>query len=512
MNPPATRKLRARQTNRPAIIEDLPPEMICELFKHLSVVDLATCSQVNKRWRSIYAAFKVEALAVTNDVEDKWIYSNRKIEEFEFCRPEHFSKLADQPLLSNLKQLALFRRSKQFALDQLQSFTKLVHLEIVVHPRDEALNHPELSVLVFHHSISSSLSIDCPKLRVLVYEEHEPSNLLDVKHPEAIRELQTNMVGPKLDRFKSVQYLVTPEIEAISRATLQSLPGLKKLHFDEDIAGAFWSFRPNEAGALDRMKLTLREFLNDAKALRMFGFQLRFAGLRITTETLDQIDFGVRVEAGREKVCNEYVYLKNYDLIEQDAMRCIREVNYGRWNAVGEFPVSFGQKFTGIETVFLGDKPVQDARDFGLFLKSLKFLKDLRLDSSESKLGQRFFDQLPTFAPSLAKLYMEAHDQAGRLFNFKFVFKLPRFRELTLAGHLTYGESVSVARLSDDLEQAMVTFWLGSDESSLQVVKQGGASLWSVWDEDDDDDLLDGSLLYNVNLDQLLEYLAELFE
>ena len=40
----------AKPTEPATSIEDLPPEMIFELFKYLHVEDLAICSMVNKRW------------------------------------------------------------------------------------------------------------------------------------------------------------------------------------------------------------------------------------------------------------------------------------------------------------------------------------------------------------------------------------------------------------------------------------------------------------------------------
>ena len=91
----------------PTSIDDLPSEMICELFKHLCPKDLVTCSMVNKRWHN-YAGFKVHRLVVANyRVDDKWYHSDRKIEDQELCSSERFSRLANKPLLSNLKHLAL---------------------------------------------------------------------------------------------------------------------------------------------------------------------------------------------------------------------------------------------------------------------------------------------------------------------------------------------------------------------------------------------------------------------
>ena len=140
----------------------------------------------------------------------KWCYPDRKIESKELCHSAMFSRLIDNPLLSNLKHLALTVCSFPFKLEESNRFTNLMHLKIN-HPyglgTELNLNLPKLKVLViYHRSFRSRLSIDCPSLSVLVYNEREELNLLDVKHPETIRKLETNMVGSKLLRFKRVEF------------------------------------------------------------------------------------------------------------------------------------------------------------------------------------------------------------------------------------------------------------------------------------------------------------------
>ena len=112
-------------------IDDLPPEMICELFKHLHPIDLAACSMVNMRWHSIYAGFEMHRLVAANyRFFGKWYHSGRTIEDRQRCSLEIFSRLANKPLLSNLKHLTLFTIGVSFDLNQLNAFRQLVHLEI----------------------------------------------------------------------------------------------------------------------------------------------------------------------------------------------------------------------------------------------------------------------------------------------------------------------------------------------------------------------------------------------
>ena len=472
MNPPTT------------TIEDLPPEMICELFKNLPLKDLIACSRVNKRWHSLYAGFKVDTLVVLDKFYvniSKWTYLNRRFRDHEMCDAELFNRLADHPSRSkHLKRLALLCGEEEVDSSKLKSFSQLQHLEIIAY-REAALNLSELEVLVFHHSTYQRRSIDCPKLRVLVYEEFRTDNMLNVKQPETIRELQTDMFGPKLDRFKNVECLVTLEIKAISMATLQSLPGLKKLHFDENIERAFQKFDPYKAGALDRMRRALRELLGHVKQLKRADLQFRFAGFELTKIELDEIHFDVQVKEEDvqsnfsyryEWVCNESVYLKNYHLIELDALHFIRKVNYSRLmdNVTGDLPADFFEKFAGVEEVSAG-AAVQDDRHFRWFLKSLRSCRTLSLAGSQ--LGGDFYAyHLPRLAPSLDSLGMSAYDPTGLLFDFDFLYQLPSLSWLSISGALSLETIRSLVDLFEDLgEDTQVHFEFECKDREIYVEK-----------------------------------------
>ena len=477
MNPPATN------------IENLPPEMICELFKHLPLKDLIACSLVNKRWHSIVDNFKVHTLAVVDyaytDI-NKWTYPNRKFRDHELCDADLFNRLADHPRSKHLKRLALLCGEKEVNSDKLKSFSQLQHLEIIV-DREAALNLSELEVLVCHETnYRRRLSIDCPKLRVLVYEEYEDKNLLDVKQPETIRELQTNMIGPKLYRFKCVECLVTSRIKAISMATLQSLPALKKLHYNRNIKYAFWQFCSDEAGALDRMKRTLNEFLGQVKQLKRVDLQCRVAGFELTKIKLDEIDFDVQVEEGRETVYNESVYLKNYHLIEPDPLHFIDYLDYSRLmsNVAGDLPADFFEKFAGVDKVG-AEATVQDNRHFRWFLKSLRS-SCIRLWLADSQLGRDFFEyHLQRLAPSLKTLRMNAHDPTGLLFNFDFLYELPRLKWFLISDALSLETVRSLARLFESLEDTEVEFKFECKDRKVYVRKTS-FGWWSVCEEDEE--------------------------
>ena len=474
---PTTKRMKF--TRQVTSIEDLPSEMISELFEYLPLKDLATCSMVNKRWHSIYAVFRVHRLAMIcyhsycyPEFElSQWYDASRRIEEKERCRLEVFSCFAEKRLLSNLRQLALAAGdSFQFDLNKLNRFEKLVHLEIEVHALHERkvhLNLPRLKVLAFHHYNSScSLSIDCPQLSTLVYrEERSDANLLNVKHPKTIRKLVTNMIYPKwLASFESIECLATWQYEAISKATLQSLPKLRELRYNGSLRSVFEKEfeeevreERREVRIVDRMKRTLGEFLDEVKKLRGNDFQFRFYGFQLANVKLEQIDFGALVHARtrneyRYNECNEYVYMKNYQLIEPGAFDFVSAINYSVLlrHVTGEVPRCFSQKFTGVNSVE-AKGAIEDPEQFLWFLKSLKFLRRLALE--KTRLNQEFYDQLPESACSLTRLKVDNGHRKNEL-NFDFVGKLPCLSMLAIRPSLRSYESVtSLLRWLDRLER-----------------------------------------------------------
>ena len=498
-------------TKPTACIDDLPPEMICELFKHLPPKDLTACSMVNKRWHSIHAAFKLHRLAVLGFHPFyeliKFYGSSWPIQEAERCDLATFLRLAEKPLLSNLKHLALSDWVK-FDLNKLNRFQQLVHLEIHTHPAGEVrLNLPRLKVLSFCNSNDScDLSIDCPELSTLTYFEADyfkaDHTYLMVKHPEKITKLETNMFGQQLTRFKSVECLVTWNFQAISQATLLSLPSLRELRYDREIEKLVEEELGSEVGTIDHMKRTVNEFLGEAKKLRGRDFRFTFSGFLLTNVKLDQIDFGVQVqddgyEYGEyEYVCNEYIYLKNYQLIEPDALHFVKCVCYSTrlssWT--GEFPRCFSQKFTGIEEVEVDDA-VKDEAHLLWFLKSLKLLRTLELDYVE--LSQEFYDQLPTAAHSLVNLNFRGNWETELQLSFDFIARFAQLSDLTIDKPLSLNSATSLARRLGGLKAAFIRVRSGED---LWIKIERGSPVWMI-------NSLRGTLFETKDPDEIVNFL-----
>ena len=474
-------------------IENLPVEMIRELFEHLPPKALVACSMVNKLWHSIYVSFKVQRLvAIEYDsyglfelscVPRKWSYPDRRIEPKEQCSLAIFDHLAEKPLLSNLKHLHVSGHSSKFYFGDLNLFSQLVHLELYIDDLDQVrgeitwsidLNLPKLKVLVFHcFNWGGPLWIDCPLLSTLVYPE-EYKSYLKVNQPETIRKLQTNMVDPKwLARFENVECLVTEKFEAISLATLLSLPKLKDLRYIRNIG-------EHIPTTVDRLKRTLSEFVDEAKRLRGRDFRVTFAGFQLTNVDIDEIDFGVYFDqSGKERMDTEYVYMKNYHLIEPNALHFVELVRYNSLMSyvTEEFPRCFFEKFTGIEEVKVYGV-VKDPNHLLWFLKSLRFLKIFELESTG--LSQEFYDQLPAAASSLIGLEFRGDWTNEVQVNFNFLNEFSSLLFLVFKQALSFESAISLARSSANLVYLLLKVRLKADYS-LSAEKERDSTAFKIF-------------------------------
>ena len=467
-------------------IEDLPPEMIGELFKNLPLKDLIACSLVNKRWHSIFNDFKVHDLAVQDMVLvgiNKWTFPCSPFLDHELCDLNLFNRFARRPQLSNLNRLALLCDGP-VSTNQLIQFSRLQHLEI--HTPGPTLNHPNLEVLVIHKRNSDPLTINSPKLRVLAYEEEQ--DLIRVVHPATIKKLDTDMLAPKLKQFLNVECLVTWDMNAINKATLQSLPSLKKLHFDLDIQDAFSLFSTNQTGSsLARMKRKLNKVLESAQ--RRAGFEFQFAGFDATEIMANRIEFDVqRVQGQDETVFNESVYLRNFDRIQPNVLTFVRNLNYNLMmrnaaeDQAGHLPAGFFEKFAGLDLVDAGGV-IQNEQHFRWFLESARPLVTLYLNGSQ--LGVDFFGDLAKLHPSLQELHMDALDQAARPVDLTFLKGLQELKTLQIRGVMSTEHVRMFIDLLDDLVSTQVYFEIECENKSVFAEKVRHTREWRLSVEDE---------------------------
>lgn len=336
-----------------------------------------------------------------------------------------------------------------------------------------SFNLPKLQVLAIHHFNQAPLSIDCPALRVLVYHEHEyieKGSLLNLKHPETIQQLETCMVGSKLSSFKNVVCLITGKFEAVSKETLLLLPKLKELRYNEDINFAY--LEPNVSfSSVNELKQELRQFMDHVEVSRASDFKFRFAGFQLNMATLDQIDFDVQIEGGQERIYPEYVYIRNYRLIEPDAilnfiwhLDYTRLMNYG----AGEIPPCFFKKFISVETVDVG--AVQNEKHLLWFLRSLRSFRILNLMQSE--LSQEFFDQLPASAHSLTDLVIRGDEKNELQMSFDFAAELPHLSLLEINRNVSFKTlKNSLARWLGKLTHVSIKFQMYENYSYIKKSK-----------------------------------------
>lgn len=471
-------------------IEDLPPEIINELFKYLQLKDLAACLLVNKRWHSIHSTFKLHSLAAINNClinsansSKKWCHTDQNFEEV--CSIDNFIRLVDKPIVSNLRYLAVFENGIRFDLNKLNRLSQLIHLEIYSPDRTRnelKLNLPVLKVLAVHqYNDHFSLEVDCPRLDLLLYcGEPENSNLLKMQWPETIRKLDTDMFGLKLIPFKNVECLVTREVRVIGRGILQSMPKLKELHFKLDHGKNSINFRdPHEfLGAKEQLK----EFLEDVHSLRPSGFRFRFAGFELCkVAKLNQINFAVQV--GRFAHAWEWAYLefylKNFKLIEPaEPVEFIYAVDYTRLmrQVAGKVPSDFFQKIPCIQYV-----RATEVADVYHFLGFLLLLKPLRaLDLVNSRLGQEFYDQLPVFAHSLHKLEIGFPNKLYEPnLRFDFIGKLPKLSTLLIVRYRPSLQSMrSLVASAPKSVHVQVYFPLSTASDLYAVFKFADSMVW----------------------------------
>ena len=303
-------------------------------------------------------------------------------------------------------------------------------------------------------------------------------NLLDVKHPETIEKLDTNLSGAKLTAFKNVSCLVTKKFELICKETLL-LPRLKELRFNTGICDFLGYVCP--VSSLNRMKQTLREFLASMDGLVGPDFKFRFAGFQLTKAKFDEIEFGIDYAGVQAVVSNECVYLKNYHLID-GTLDFVLSLGYSHIvcgvTKIPEIPRCFSKKFTRIIQVFAIEVTKRQANHFLWFLKSLSSLRWLILDL-QVWIVQELHDQLPASAPSLLQLdLLRGHFEES---NFDFLGKFSHLSGLRIETCLSLESLHSLARHFGKL--AAIYFLFQANDKRFSIQKVLSSKLWKVSDD-----------------------------
>lgn len=425
--------------DQPTEISALPPEMLSQILQHLSLADLVKLKSVCKLWNELISSnVKVTGLVVDTIADIRPFWRNTPFKPFdnrqmEVCHAELFFRNRHKPILSRLKYLRLncgFTFSaKSLELSLINSFSELLRLDINYQLYGYLdVNLEKLEILQIWNNRSASVRLDCPKLRVLLYEA-EGAGLLHVARPSVV-ELTTGMYGYELaENFENLEILkCSSEPKFLSERTLTMLPKLKRLYYDGSlfILGCWYS-------GLAGVRELLERFIASKNVLKRTDLQFYLGGVRLT-DNLNEIDFGVRQEDGTiEIVSDEYFYIRNYDRLQDGPLEFVYEANYSSlMSATDQVPADYFDRFPNIEAI-TADRRVGNQEHFLWYLQNLKG-KICQLTLENSALDQSFYDSLPAFCSPYNFMQISEDQELnyGFLGEFEYLENTNISQELTL--------------------------------------------------------------------------------
>ena len=111
------------------------------------------------------------------------------------------------------------------------------------------------------------------------------------------------------------------------------------------------------------------------------------------------------------------------------------------------------------------------------FLKSLRSLR--KLDLEKTGLGQEFYDQLPTSAPSLITLDLRVgHCEKGLQLNFDFIGRLSRLSSLHIESDISLESLSSLVRSLGRLEEGW--FEVRPKDQLFSLRKRKNSAEWCI--------------------------------
>ena len=428
-----------------ASIDDLPPEMLSELFKHLNLKHLAVCSMVCKLWNQLISRHKVTRLVVVPRglKKERWWHVSRPVDEYlEVCPLRMFATLLCRPILSSLKHLRInvYHGLAQLEPNDLNLFRQLIHLEVdypIVRPNTE-INWilPNLEILKVRLYEHDRISIDCPKLKVFS-SDCRPGVSIDVKWPETISTLCAALYGSQLTKFKNIEtYKCTAELQFVNDALIEQLPRLKMLEVCGDPQDLYFTLQ-----TVDGVREFLKRLLSDRRKVLRSDLKLFFAGIEIVDEALvDRLDLqALDVGVGNStRLSNEHLYFGDYPADQRpnllDELEFVQKANYTRlMSLMNELPPDYFMRFYHVRCISTsGD--IQRPEHFATFIKRLEFVEHLEL--LYPSLQQEWYDRLPSIC-SLRSITLYESEAIELSFDFlgrfePFIEMLDVDRELSL--------------------------------------------------------------------------------
>ena len=511
-------------------INELPPEILSEVLRHLNLSELIEKKLVSKLWNELISSnVKIIRLVVdpyNSHYNARWFHVNLPVDWYlEPCPPNLFLAQFDRPILSKLKYLRINAFDYETPLirpSDLNRFILLEHLEIELlreYTTDFEWTLPNLRVLkVQFYRLSATehrelqVSIDAPKLNTVFWDLS-----LKLKSPETIRTLDADLNASELSPFQNVEvYRCRAEFNFINDDLIEQLPNLKTLDIYGDINNIRHAF-----GGIDEIRQFLKRLL--AIRRRLGRPRLFFVGIEIKSDELvDNLDLRIndRESSLWSEYSSEHLYLSNnYPANLQDQLDYVRGVDYTRLLSVtrNEIPTDYFKRFFNIRDVFAFGV-IQDAPHFLTFLKGVEMLECLYL--VKPALDQAFYDCLPTFC-SINDFYLEERpeielnfDFLGRFEPFIGMFRIDRDLKLQSAKSLPnllkfFKRSSGSRKFQFIFRGTSATIRMRKSEEDTD---QSDGSTWSFVNLDDDYDVLLGKQLKleRVNSMEVLNFFEEL--
>lgn len=413
--------------DQPTEISALPPEMLTQILQHLALADLIKLKSVCKLWNELISSnVKVTGLVVDTvmDIRHRFWYSspNKPFDyrQMPICNLDLFLRNRDKPILSQLKFLRLNPGiGRQPDLSWINSFSKLLRLDFNFQPSGYLeVNLEKLEILKIWNNREGFVRVDCPKLRVLLYEQ-DPAGCIEIVQPKSIVELNTITYNYHLTAFENLEVLKCGTPHMLNELILTRLPKLKKVYYDS------WYG--------DREREHLKRFFAIKNELKRADLQIFLSNIPVTT-TMDEIDFGVTQEDGTiDDYDFEHFIMRNYERLQDDPFSSVCEVNYSRlMSATDQLPTDYFERFPNIEGIIV-DRPVENPEHFLWYLQNLKG-EICQLMLKNSGLDQSFYDSLPTFCSPYRFCEFSEGEQSE--LNYRFLAEFEYLQNATV-GELT---------------------------------------------------------------------------
>lgn len=408
-------------------MDDLPNEMLLEIFLRLPVDQMLLCKQVCKRWFALIDSMIHPSSLVIHDryyspILCKWFATNEFVYDHLYrisSRSQEVLKFrAHQPMFDHLK--SLYIRCRAIEINSINCLHRLEILELIScnHKRGKPIEIRLSNLRVLNlEKVKSSmpeLTIDAPKLERFRYEKTFFGNVI-VKHPESIKEFYSFFIS--YDRtavwldFVNLEHLYCKKYLHNEQLLLR-LKHLKTFHVNV-YSGNMNYFKMQKA------------------ALGLNNPQIYFQGVHLDALPLySEVPFGWNKFGTRlDADTIEFHGFNHFQFVDQPY--CMRMVDWYLLESYFEehhfagAPIELVRRFVRLDELELSGEP-RDPEQLASLLRHCKYLPSLKVTASF--MSQNFFDEiLSEHCPVIGSLSIQNENQL----NFDFLLKFKDLQNLT---------------------------------------------------------------------------------